>query len=167
MIGTFLKYGSGFSEMHALAINLIILKLLRVLNCSQQTHVDHVCRSGASTEQAGMGSGTLTFDGTLCELTITEIPEFQKENSKTIDQVSRLNIVGVRRNESCDSSQIVINSETYCIDESVKDTVINVTDQQMKFAVVSNQAESFTLRYYGGEHLQTFQIDPKTFVLWR
>ena len=105
MIGTFLKDRSGFSEMHALAIILIILKLLRVLNCSQQTHVDHVCHSGASTEQAGMGSGTLTFNGTLCELTITEIPEFQKENSKTIDQISRLNIVGVRRNESCDSSQ--------------------------------------------------------------
>ena len=153
--------------MHALAIILITLKLLRVLNCSQQTHVDHVCHSGASTEQAGMGSGTLTFNGTLCELTITEIPEFQKENSKTIDQISRLNIVGVRRNESCDSSQSVINSEIYCIDVSVKDTVINVTDQQMKFAVLSNQAESFTLRYYGGEHLQTFQIDPKTFVLWR
>ena len=153
--------------MHALAITLIILKLLRVLNCSQQTHVDHVCHSGASTEQAGMGSGTLTFNGTLCELTITEIPEFQKENRKTIDQISRLNIVGVRRNESCDSSKIIINSKTYCIDESVKDTVINVTDRQMKFAVVSNQAGSFTLRYYRGERLQTFQIDPKTFLLWR
>ena len=139
--------------MRILTILLIILKLTCELNCIQVAHVDHVCSDGGSTEQAGMGSGTLTFDGSLCELTITDIPELRKQNSDIIDQVNRLNIVGVRRNESCDSSQIVINSETYCIDESVKDTVINVTDQQMKFAVESTQPESFTLRYYRGEPL--------------
>ena len=137
--------------MKILVIVLIILKLLRNLNCSQLTHVDHMCSDNVAIEQAGMGSGTLTFDGSLCELTITEIPELQKKNSEIIDQVSRLNIVGVRRNGSCDVYQIVIDSKTYCIDESVKDTVIKVTDQQMKFSIVSYQAKSFILRYYRGK----------------
>ena len=136
--------------MRILTILLIILKLTCELNCIQVAHVDHVCSDGGSTEQAGMGSGTLTFDGSLCELTITDILELRGRYSV---QVNRLNIVGVRRNGSCDSSQIVINSETYCIDESVKDTVINVTDQQMKFAVESTQPESFTIKYYRGEPL--------------
>ena len=35
----------------------------------------------------------------------------------------------------------------------MKDTVINVNDQQMKFALVSTQADSFTLKYYRGEPL--------------
>ena len=95
-----------------------------------------------------MGSGTLTFDGKICEITITDIPELWNKNSETSDQMSRLNIIGVRRNDTCYSSKILIDSETYCTDESVKDTVINVTDQQMKFALVSTQADSFTLRYY-------------------
>ena len=137
--------------MKIFAIVLIILKLLRNLNCSQLTHVDHMCSDNVAIEQAGMGSGTLTFDGSLCELTITEIPELQKKNSEIIDQVSRLNIVGVRRNDSCDVYQIVIDSETYCIDESVKDTVIKITDQQMKFSIVSYLAKSFILRYYRGK----------------
>ena len=137
--------------MKIFAIVLIIPKLLRNLNCSQPTHVDHMCGDNVAIEQAGMGSGTLTFDGSLCELTITEIPELQKNNSEIIDQVNRLNIVGVRRNESCDSSKVVIDSETYCVDESVKDTVIEVTDQQMKFSIVSYLAKSFILRYYRGK----------------
>ena len=137
--------------MKIFAIVLIILKLLRNLNCSQLTHVDHMCSDNVAIEQAGMGSGTLTFDGSLCELTITEIPELQKKNSEIIDQVSRLNIVGVRRNDSCDVYHIVIDSKTYCIDESVKDTVIEVTDQQMKFSIVSYPAKSFILRYYRGK----------------
>ena len=136
--------------MRILTILLIILKLARELNCIQVAHVDHVCSDGGSTEQAGMGSGTLTFDGSLCELTITDILELRPLYSV---QVNRLNIVGVRSNGSCDSSQIVINSEIYCIDESVKDTVINVTDQKMKFAVESTQPDPFTLRYYRGEPL--------------
>ena len=137
--------------MKIFAIVLIILKLLRNLNCSQPTHVDHMCSDNVAIEQAGMGSGTLTFDGSLCELTITEIPELQKRNSEIIDQVSRLNIVGVRRNDSCDVYHIAIDSKTYCIDESVKDTVIEVTDQQMKFSIVSYPAKSFILRYYRGK----------------
>ena len=137
--------------MKIFAIVLIILKLLRNLNCSQLTHVDHMCSDNFAIEQAGMGSGTLTFDGSLCELTITEIPELQKKNSEIIDQVSRLNIVGVRRNDSCDVYHIVIDLKTYCIDESVKDTVIEVTDQQMKFSIVSYPAKSFILRYYRGK----------------
>ena len=137
--------------MKIFAIVLIILKLLRNLNCSQLTHVDHMCSDNVAIEQAGMGSGTLTFDGSLCELTITEIPELQKKNSEIIDQVSRLNIVGVRRNDSSDVYHIVIDSKTYCIDESVKDTVIEVTDQQMKFSIVSYPAKSFILRYYRGK----------------
>ena len=104
--------------MKIFVIVLILLKLLRNLNCSQLTHVDHMCSDNVAIEQAGMGSGTLTFDGSLFELTITDIPELQKKNSEIIDQVSRLNIVGVRRNDSCDEYQIVIDSKTYSIDES-------------------------------------------------
>ena len=121
-----------------------ILKLLYMSTCTQLTHVDHKCSSGASTEQAGMGSGTIVFDGKLCNLTITDITDLQKYQS---GQVNRLNILGVRRG-SCDYSEISIDTETYCIDESVKDTVIHVNDQQMKFAVISTKAESFTLAYY-------------------
>ena len=134
-------------------------------NCSQPTHVDHMCSGGASTEQAGMGSGTLTFDGTLCELTITDIPELRKKKSQEIDRVNRLNIVGVRRNESCNTTKLVIDSGNYCIDESVKDTVIEVTDQQMKFALVSNREVAFTLTYYKGKSLTPRCYRCKSFTL--
>ena len=135
---------------------MIIFTIQRLIcesNCSQPTHVYHMCSGGASTEQAGMGSGSLTFDGTLCELTITDIPELRKKNRQEIDQVNRLNIVGVRRNESCDTTKIVIDSGNYCLDGSVKDTVIEVTDQQMRFALESNREEAFTLTYYKGKSL--------------
>ena len=144
--------------MKILAIIFIIQKLVHKLNCHQLTHVNHMCSDGNSAEQAGMGSGTLTFDGSWCQLTITDIPELRKKNREIVDQVSRLNIVGVRRNESCNTSLIVIDSETYCRDESVEDTVIIVTDQQMKFAVVFNLTESITLRYYRGELLRNYQL---------
>ena len=135
-------------------IILIFLKFVSKFHCSSQpTHVDHVCSDNVTTEQAGMGSGTLSFDGSICEITITDIMELRDITSGTIDQVSRLNIIGVRRNESCSSTPILIDSETYCADESVNDTVINVNDQQMKFALVSTQADSFTLKYYRGEPL--------------
>ena len=140
--------------MKILAIIFIIQKLVHELNCHQLTHVNHMCSDGNSAEQSGMGSGTLTFDGSWCQLTITDIPELRMKNREIVDQVSRLNIVGVRRNESCDTSEILIDSETYCTYESVEDTVINVTDQQMKFAVVFNLTESITLRYYRGELLR-------------
>ena len=145
------------AEMRILVIILIFLKLVSKFHCSQPTHVDHVCGDKVTTEQAGMGSGTLSFDGNSCEITITDIPELRNKTSGTIDQVSRLNIIGVRRNVSCSSTSILIDSETYCTDESVKDTVINVTDKQIKFALVSTQADSFTLRYYRGEPF-TFDV---------
>ena len=136
-------------------IILIFLKFVSKFHCIQPTHVDHVCGDKVTTEQAGMGSGTLSFDGSICEITITDILELRikTKESGTIDQVSRLNIIGVRKNENCSSTPILIDSETYCTDVSVKDTVIDVTDQQMKFALVSTQADSFTLRYYRGEAL--------------
>ena len=137
--------------MRVLVITFIIQTLISKFHCIQPTHVDHMCSGGASTEQAGKGSGTVTFDGAICELTITDIPEFRRDWDNTTDQL--INIVGVRRNESCDISQIVIDSETYCVDESVTDTVINATDNRVKFAVVSALMESFTLRYYRGEPL--------------
>ena len=93
-----------------------------------------------------MGGGTIVFNGKLCILTIMDITDLQKYQN---GQVNRLIIVGVRRG-SCDTSQITINSETYCIDESVKDTLIHVNDQQMKFALTSTEEESFTLTYYTG-----------------
>ena len=127
-----------------LLLNTIILQLLRTISCTQPTHVDHMCNGGTSTEDAGMGSGTITFDGTLCSLTITDIPDLTHYRS---DHVNRLNIVGVKSG-SCGLSNILIDSETYCIDESVKDTVINVTDQQMKFSLTAVQEQLFTLRYY-------------------
>ena len=142
------------TEMRILVIILIFLKFVSKFHCgSQLTHVDHVCSDNVTTEQAGIGSGSLTFIGNRCEITITDIPELRNKTSDTIDQVSRLNIIGVRRNESCSSIPILIDSETYCTDVSVNDTVINVTAQQMKFALVSSQADSFTLRYYRGELL--------------
>ena len=141
--------------MRILVIILIFLKLVSKFYCSSQpTHVDHVCRDNVTTEQAGMGSGTLTFDGTRCEITITDIPELRNKNNQGLNQINRLNIIGVKRNESCSSTPILIDSETYCVNESVKDTVITVTDQQMKFAIVSTQAEPFSLNYYRGEPLK-------------
>ena len=138
--------------MISLVVVTFILKLLYMSTCTQLTHIDHKCSSGASTEQAGMGSGTIVFDGKLCNLTITDITDLQKYQS---GQVNRLNIVGVRRG-SCDYSEISIDTETYCIDESVKDTVIHVNDQQMKFALISTKAESFTLAYYTGKKHKPF-----------
>ena len=137
--------------MRILTAISIILKLICEVHGRQPTHVDHECSAGASTERAGMGSGTLTFQG-KCQITITDIPEFQKKYSKRIDQVNRLNVVGVAKTGSCDiSKEILIDSETYCVRKNVKDTVINVIDQQMKFSVASNQANPFTLSYYRGE----------------
>ena len=132
-------------------ILLLILKLICELHCSQLPHVNHICSSGASTEQAGMGSGTVTFDGIKCEITITDIPELIRANSKYSDQAVRLNVVGVRKRGSCGTTKILIDSETYCVSESVKDTVITVTGHQVKFAVRSTPAESFTLKYFRGE----------------
>ena len=137
--------------MRILAAISIILKLICEAHGRQPTHVDHVCRVGASTERAGMGSGTLTFQR-KCQIAITDIPEFQQKNSERIDQINRLNVVGVAKTGSCDiSKEIVIDSETYCVRENVKDTVITVIDQQMKFSVASDQANPFTLSYYRGE----------------
>ena len=66
-----------------------------------------------------------------------------------------LNIVGVNRSQSCNSARILIKSETYCIDNTVKDTLIDVTDDKnVKFAVVSEQAEPFTIKYYAGKALK-------------
>ena len=151
LIGSFSFQCLITAEMRILMFILIFQRLISKLHCDQIPHVDHICSDGVTTEQAGMGSGTLTFGGNRCEIIITDIPELRNRGSDTINQVSRLNIIGVRRNESCSSTPILIDSETYCADESVKDTVINVTDQQMKFALVSTQADSFTLRYYRGE----------------
>ena len=136
--------------MRILTVILIVLKLICEVNGRQPTHVDHMCSVGASIEQAGMGSGTLTFKG-KCEITITDIPEFKKKNSERIDQVNRLNVVGVAKTEGCNTSKkIVIDSEAYCRWEWKKDTVITVIDQQMKFSVAYDQA-NFTLSYYRGE----------------
>ena len=130
--------------MRKLAVILIFLKLICELNCSQPTHVDHVCSGRTSVEQAGVGSGTLTFRK-RCEITITDIPEFR------IDQVSRLNVVGVAMNESCVTSKIIVIDEAiYCIDASVNDTVITVK-QRVKFGVLSDPPKTFTLQYYRGE----------------
>ena len=132
-------------------ILLLILKLICELHCSQLSHVNHICSGGASTEQAGMGSGTVTFDGNKCEITITDIPELIRKNSENSDQANRLNVVGVRKKGSCGTTKILIDSETYCDSESVKDTVIDVTDQQMKFSIESHPAKSFILKYYRGK----------------
>ena len=60
--------------------------------------------------------------------------------------------MGVAKTGSCNiSKEIVIGSETYCLRENLKDTVINVIDQQMKLSVASDQANPFTLSYYRGE----------------
>ena len=129
-------------------ITFTIQLLICELNCSQPTHVDHVC-SGVFNERAGIGSGTVTFGGTICDLTITDIPEIKSTGSKTVD--NRLNIVGVRGIKGCDSANISIDSINYCVDESIKDTVINVTNHRMKFSVLYPQAAAFTLRYYSGK----------------
>ena len=119
-----------------------------MVSCTQPTHVDHMCNASTITAKAGMGSGTITFDGTLCNLTITDIPDLNQYQS---DHVNRLNIVGVRSG-SCDLSNILLDSKTYCVDGSVKDTVIIVTNQQMKFSLTSVPDQSFTLRYYTGKN---------------
>ena len=60
--------------------------------------------------------------------------------------------MGVVKTGSSDiSKEILIDSETYCIRENIKDTVITVIDQQMKFSVASDQAYPFNLSYYRGE----------------
>ena len=131
--------------MSWLLLYTIILQLLQMVSCTQPTHVDHMCNGGTSIYEAGMGSGTITFDGTLCSLTITDIPDLSYYRS---GHVNRLNIVGVRSG-SCDLTEsVLIDSQTYCVDGSVKDTVINVTNQRMDFSLTYVHEQSFTLRYY-------------------
>ena len=131
------------------------------------SHIDHTCIGNATTEQAGKSSGTLSFDGTSCDFTLTNItamryPTYYEmfNEEDTVENI--LNIVGVRRSQSCDSNQILIESETYCIDNTVKDTLINVTDDlKVKFAVLSEQAEPFTIKYYKGKLLEEYSRHPK------
>ena len=139
---------------------MISLKLICLSKCTMQSHVDHICRGSTTTEQAGRSSGTLSFDGTSCEFTLTNITavSYDKWDNAPGPRIPMpeniLNIVGVNRSQSCNSTRILIKSETYCIDNTVKDTLIDVTDdKQVKFAVVSEQAEPFTLKYYAGEAL--------------
>ena len=113
-------------------------------------HVDHRCTSGTFSEPAGMGSGSITFDGKPCQLTLTDLKERIGQNISN----SRLNIVGVRRNDRCDGTQISIDSETYCKDDTVTDTLITISNMQVAFAVTSEQTEQFTIKYYKGEFLK-------------
>ena len=139
---------------------MISLKLFCWSTCMIPSHIDHTCIGSTTTEQAGRSSGTLSFDGTSCEFTLTNITAmsyFQIDNApgpRIPMPENILNIVGVKRSQSCNSTRILIKSETYCIDNTVRDTLIDVTDnKQVKFAVVSEQAEPFTLKYYAGEAL--------------
>ena len=144
--------------MRGLLFLIISLKLICLSKCTMPPHIDHICIGSTTTEQAGRSSGTLTFDGTSCEFTLTDITaaSYHKtgEALGPVMPENILNIVGVKRSQSCDSTQILIESETYCIDSTVKDTLINVTDDNhLKFAVVSKQAEPFIIKYYAGEAL--------------
>ena len=155
--------------MRCSSIFVIILELFCWSTCMIPSHIDHTCIGSTTTEQAGRSSGTLSFDGTSCEFTLTNVTAMKYETFREyVDAFkdeepvkSILNIVGVRRSQSCDSMQILIASETYCIDNTVKDTLINVTDDlQVKFAVVSEQAEPLTIKYYKGKCLEKYSKHP-------
>ena len=135
-------------------IIFFLQSLISKLHCNQLPHVDHKCSGGVSTEKAGMGSGTVTFDGTICALTITDIPNLWDYVPNAPNYNTRLNIIGLKWKRRCSSSSIRIYSVTYCVDMSVKDTVINVRDQEMTFEIEFTQARPFTLRYYRGEPLK-------------
>ena len=139
-----------------LVVFIIILKFICQSNCTTPSHIDHICAGGSTTEQAGRSSGTLSFDGTSCEFTLTDITELSYLNTVPRGkgyQMNILNIVGVIRSQRCNSSLILIHSESYCLDNTVKDTLFNVTDKQITLSVVSmcNQAKPFTLEYYKGK----------------
>ena len=139
-----------------LVVFIIILKFICQSNCTTPSHIDHICVGGTTTEQAGRSSGTLSFDGTSCEFTLTNITELSYLNTVPRGkgyQMNILNIVGVIRSQRCNSSLILIRSESYCLDNTVKDTLFNVTDKQITLSVVSmcNQAKPFTLEYYKGK----------------
>ena len=139
-----------------LVVITIFLQFLCISICTQLTHVHHMCSGGVCTEQAGIESGTIKFTGLLCNLTITNIPSYERghsDGSQRSDRVNRLNIAGVRSGSSCGSSHIFVDSQTYCIDMSVKDTVIKVSNGQVNFVVTSRQANPFTIRYYTGMKL--------------
>ena len=133
---------------------IIIIKLMCWSNSTTPPHVDHVCMGGSTAEKAGRSSGSLSFDGRYCEFTLTNITQLSYFNTVIKGksyQMNILNIVGVSKSQNCDSTHILIDSESYCVDNTVKDALVNVTDEQMKFSVVSNQAKSFTLEYYKGK----------------
>lgn len=139
-----------------LAVLIVILKFICQSNCTTPSHIDHICVGGSTTEQAGRSSGTLSFDGTSCEFTLTDIMELSYLNTVRRGKGYRmniLNIVGVMRSQRCNSSLILIHSESYCLDNTVKDTLFNVTDKQIMLSVVSmrNQAKPFKLEYYKGK----------------
>ena len=151
--------------MRGLLFLIIILKLTCLSKCRVQSHIDHICIGSTTTEQAGRSSGTLSFDGTSCEFTLTNITamsylQYDDAPGPFIPMPENiLNIVGVNRSQSCNSTRILIKAETYCIDNTVKDTLINVTDDEhVKFSVVSEQAEPFTIKYYAGEALMYINV---------
>ena len=127
-----------------------IIDLVCIMFNAVLLHVDHRCSSGTSSEPAGMGSGSITFDGKPCQLTLTGLKERIGQNISN----SRLNIVGVRRNNRCDGTQISIDSATYCKDDTVTDTLITISNMRVAFAVTSKQTEQFTIKYYKGEFLK-------------
>ena len=116
-------------------------------------HRYHNCTNGTSEEPVGWGSGTISFNGSSCELLLTGIKAW------LYYKLNMLNIVGAIASRKipgntypypCPSKEIFIDTERLCIDEKVTDTLIHVRYKQVKFAVVSDQKEAFTLRYYKG-----------------
>ena len=132
---------------------IAIIVLIHTAYCTRLPHRYHNCTNGTSEELAGWGSGTISFNGGSCELLLTGIKAW------LYYKLNMLNIVGAIASRKipgntypypCPSKEIFIDTERLCIDEKVTDTLIHVRYKQVKFAVVSDQKEAFTLRYYKG-----------------
>lgn len=112
----------------------IVLIMMCLLSTVLSKKMQHQCK-GTKTE-AGGPSGTIEFAGD-CSLTLTNVS-------------GTLSIPGITSDSSCDRSmQLNINKGTYCVDRSVKDTLIKTTTKdQLEFSSVG--ASSFILNYYKG-----------------
>ena len=94
----------------------------------------HVCH-GTKAEQAGT-SGSIELRE-KCSLNLTNIG-------------GKINIAGIRNDSSCIGNKgISANAQQYCVDESVKTTIIEISNES-HLIITSRNAVPFEIFYYRG-----------------
>lgn len=115
-------------------MSCITLILMSLLGSALSQAFQHEC-DGTITEAAGF-SGSIVSVG-ACNLTLTGVS-------------GRFSIPGIAIGNNCDiSDQLTIGSKAFCLDEKVKDTLIEATNED-KLHFNFGGVNPFTLKYYKG-----------------